>query len=57
VNRNSFAPKIKAVRLHLKEKDFWLKMHQKINNINKLILKLPQTVILDLKFGNANIGT
>lgn len=51
-----FAPQIKANDIALKEKDFWLKMHQKINNINKFILKLPQTVVLDLKFGSANIG-
>ncbi len=52
----SFAPKIKSNDIALKEKDFWLKLHQKVNNINKFILKLPQTVVLDLKYGSANIG-
>lgn len=51
-----FSPKIKLNDFAQKEKDFWLKLHQKINAINKLILKLPQTVILDLRYGNANIG-
>lgn len=53
---STFAPKLKANDIVLKEKDFWLKLHHKINHINKLILKLPQTVILDLKYGGSNIG-
>lgn len=53
---DNFAPKIKASDIALKEKDYWLKLHQKINSINKFILKLPQTVVLDLKSGNSNVG-
>lgn len=53
---NSFAPALKTNEIALKEKDFWIKIHQKINALNKLILKLPQTVILDMKYGNANVG-
>jgi enoyl-CoA hydratase/carnithine racemase len=52
----SFAPALVAKDIALKEKDFWIKIHNKINAINKLLLKLPQTIVLDMKYGNANVG-
>jgi enoyl-CoA hydratase/carnithine racemase len=53
---STFAPSLKAKDIALKEKDFWIKIHHKINAINKLLLKLPQTIILDCKYGNSNVG-
>ena len=37
----SFAPSLNEQDVALKERDFWIKIHHKINAINKLLLKLP----------------
>lgn len=43
-------------KINQKNKEYWIKTHQRIYELNKLILKLPQTVILDLGLGASNCG-
>lgn len=51
-----YAPAICRKDIALKEKDFLSKIYQKINAFNKLLMKLPQTVILDCRNGSNNVA-
>lgn len=53
---HGFSPCLNKQDIALKEKEYWLKIHQKINALNKMLTKMPQTIILDCKDGSSNIG-
>lgn len=53
---DGFSPSFHKNEVALKEKEFLSKIYQKINALNKLLMKLPQTVILDCKNGSNNVA-